>query len=89
MFRLNPWLLILYNYHWSTNPSSITGNVNGLMVVVDIYADEFAHTACTTNLAEIRHKASRYLGQADNGTVDVDNKSSGRINFCTSDHRNV
>ena len=81
MFRLNPRFPILDDDHWSTDPPAITGNMNCLLVVVDVHPDEFIDLSCSPKFSEIVNETSRIASDADDGTVDVDNEGSRGIDL--------
>ena len=81
MFCCNPRFTILDDYHWSTDPPPITGNVNCLLVVVDVDPYEFVDLSRSPQFSEIVDETSRIAGNADDGAVYVNDEGSGGIDF--------
>ncbi len=45
---VNPWTLVFHDDHWTTNSATVTRYMHSMMVVIYVYADEFAKSACST-----------------------------------------
>ena len=70
----NPGLSVLNDDHWSTDPPTITGNMNCLLVVVDVHTNEFINLPRPPQFSKIINKASRIAGDANDRAVDVNNE---------------
>ena len=89
VYRSDFWPLIFDNDHWPTNASSVTGNVDGLMVMIDVDADEFAETTSSTKAAEVMNEAVREAGQADDCSIDIHYEAVRTVYLCTCSKTNV
>ena len=81
MFCCDPRLTVLDDYHRSTDPPSITGNVDRLLVVVNVDPYKFVDLPCTPQFSEIVNETSRMAGDADDGAIYVNDEGSGGIDF--------
>jgi hypothetical protein len=75
--------------HGSTDPSSIAGDIDDSMMMVDVDADELGHLACSTELSEVADKPDRRWREADDVSVDVDHVRSWAIELVAGDERAV
>lgn len=62
-------LSVLNNDERSTNTTTIRGQVDGSLMVVDEYGDELRHTASTTHATEIAHELFRSTSDTKDATV--------------------
>lgn len=67
--------------HWSADPPAITGNVNCLLVMVDVGPYELVDLPCSPQLPEIADKASCITGDANDGAIDMNDEGSRRIDL--------
>jgi len=74
----------LYDNKRSTNTTSVAGNVDRLVVVVDVYAHEFVNLPSSSEFSELSHKASWEPRQANDQAIEVDDEGSGAVYFGTS-----
>ena len=81
MFRLDPRFAVLDDDRWSANSPAITGNMDCLLVMVDVHPDEFIDLPCSPELPEVIDETSRIAGNADDGAVDMNNKGSGGVDL--------
>jgi hypothetical protein len=81
MFCHNPWSAVLNDDHRTTDSTAIACDVDRLVVVVDIHADKLAKLASSAKLSEIGHESCWIACEADDGTVDVDNKGMLSVNL--------
>lgn len=89
MFSRHLWLHPFHDDEWSTDSTSITGNIHGFMMVIDIDPYKFVDLASTSELAELRHKTAGESCEANNGTVNMNHKRGTTINFCSSREANI
>jgi len=81
MFCLDPRFTIINDDHRSADPPTVTGNMNCLLVMVDVHPDEFIDLPCSPELSEVIDKTSRVASNTDDGAVDVNNEGSGGIDL--------
>jgi hypothetical protein len=63
--------------------------MNCLLVVVDVHPDEFIDLPGSPKFSEIIDEPSRIAGNADDGTVNVDNEGSRGIDLRSRRERNI
>lgn len=81
MLLLHHRLSVGYNDDRSADASSIRGDVDSLVVVVDEHTHELADAACTAKSSEVGYEARRELGEPDDGAVHVHDKGVRAIDF--------
>ena len=81
MFYLDPRFAILDDYHWSTDPPAIAGNMYCLLVMVDIHPDEFIDLPCSPEFSEVIDETSRIASNAHDCAVDMNNEGSRGIDL--------
>ena len=81
MLRCDLWPAILDNDHWPADTPTVTCNEDGPVVVIDINADKLAESSCSPQPSEIADEARGVPSQADNGSVDIDDKRVGAIDL--------
>lgn len=89
MFRCNPRFSVFDDYHWPTDPPPITGNVNRLLVMVDVDPYEFVDLSRSPQFSKIVDETSGIAGDADDGPVYVNNEGAGGIDFRACCKRNI
>lgn len=83
MLRSDPWPAILHNNSRSTNPTTITSNVDSIVVVIDINTDKFTKSSCPSELPELGNKTVGMSRQANDSTIDVDDIGIRSVDFCS------
>lgn len=83
MLKGNPWLPILHNNGWSTNPSTVASDMNSTVVVVDIYADKFAEASSSSELAKLSDEFGRVARQSDNSPIHVHDEGMWSVYLCS------
>ena len=73
MLRSHFGFLVLDDNHGSADTTSITCNMYRAMVIVDVYADELADLASSSQSTEILHKSRRIARQTNDGAVNHNN----------------
>jgi len=86
---LDPRFAVLDDDHWSTDPPPITGDMNGLLVMIDVHTHEFIDLPCSPEFPEIIDKTSCIASDADYRAIDVNSEGSRRIDFRSCCKRNV
>jgi hypothetical protein len=71
MLRGDFRLPVLDNDHWSTNSAAVTGNVDRVVVVIDVHAHKFTESPCSPQLPEVCDKASGITREANDSPVHV------------------
>ena len=89
MSCLYPRFAILDDDHRSTDPPTITSDMNRLLVMVDIYPNKFIDLPGSPKFSEIKDETSRIAGDADDGAIDVNNESPRGIDLRSCRKRNV
>jgi hypothetical protein len=80
LFRYK-WLHILHNNHRSTNPPSVAGDVDRVVMMVYVDAHKLAERTCSSQLSEVGDKAIRCSREAYDRAIDVDNECARAVDF--------
>ena len=72
---------IFHNDHGTADTSPVAGNVNGTVVVVDIYANELAKPSSSSKPPEVVDEATWVASETDDRPVDINDESPGCIYF--------
>lgn len=82
-------LLIFNNDHRPTNSATITRNVDSVVMMINVDADEFTESPGATQFPKVLNKTSRILCQTNDATVDVHDKTIGAVNLGPSRETDV
>jgi hypothetical protein len=80
---------ILYYDHRTANSATVTRDVNGTMMIVDVYAHKLTETPSPPKFSELFHKVQRIPGKPNDSTVHVNHESMGSVYFRSSGETNV
>lgn len=89
MFRSHLRKCIFYYDHRPADTPSVTRNVHSSVMVIDIYAHEFAKLVASAELSKLGYEVRWMSCKADDGSVDVDDKSVWSINLCSRCQSNI
>lgn len=89
MVCLDPRLAVLDDDHRSTDPPAVAGNMNCLLVVIDVHPNKFIDLPCSPQFSEIIDKTSCVAGDADDRAVNMNNEGSRGIYLRSCRERNV
>jgi hypothetical protein len=89
VFRLDPRFAVLDDNRRSTDPPSVTGNMNCLLVMIDVHTHEFIDFPCSPKFSKIVDKTSRIASDANDRAIDVNSEGSRRIDLRSCRKRNI
>ena len=89
MIRVHSWLPVLHDDHRPTNTSSVTGDMDSPVMMVEVDADELVHFPSSPKLAELCHESEWRTAHANDRTIDIDNVGVVAINLSTSCETNI
>ena len=89
MFRSDPRLAVLDDDHWPTDPPAITGNMNRLLMMVDVDPYEFIDLPCSPQFSKFMDETGGVAGDANDGAVDVNYECPRGINLRSCCKRDV
>jgi hypothetical protein len=80
---------VFHDDQWPANSSTVTRNIDRLVVMVYINTDKFVDLAGTPQLAELSNKSGREPGNPNDETVDVNYEGGRSVDFRARGHHNV
>lgn len=84
MLRRDPGFTVLYDDHRSTDSSTITCDVHGAMMVIDVYRDELGCPTGSSQFSEVVDESHWKMRDTDETSVDVDHVYSRAIQLVAS-----
>ncbi len=74
MLGSDSWLAIFDYDHWSTNPSTITGDMYCLVVVVNVDANKLAQPPCSPQLPKVSNEMGGVSRNPNYSTINVNHE---------------